>query len=57
MLIDDSSKIARLSNSIAGIDQLQPIYYFIWFKFISMQEKILTVNSDMYYMNGKINYN
>ena len=30
MLIDDSSKIARLSSTIAGLDQLQPIYHFLW---------------------------
>jgi preprotein translocase subunit SecA len=30
MLIDDSSKIARLATTVAGLDQLQPIYHFIW---------------------------
>ena len=29
MLIDDSSKIARLSSTVAGMDQLQPIYHII----------------------------
>ncbi len=29
MLIDDSSKIARLSTTISGLDQLQPIYHYI----------------------------
>lgn len=37
MLIDDSSKIARLSSTIAGIDQLQPIYYFIWLRLTLMK--------------------
>lgn len=27
MLIDDSSKIARLSSCIAGMDHIQPIYH------------------------------
>lgn len=30
MLIDDSSKIARLCSHIAGVDQLIPIYYYLW---------------------------
>lgn len=30
MLIDDNSKIARLSTSIAGIETLQYMYHLIW---------------------------
>ena len=29
MLIDDSSKIAKLANSMAEMDRLQPIYFFL----------------------------
>jgi hypothetical protein len=41
MLIDDSSKIARLSSTIAGMDQLQPIYHYIWQRLMSIQDKII----------------
>ncbi len=44
MLIDDSSKIARLSSIIAGIDQLQPIYHFLWNSYISLTEKIYFID-------------
>jgi len=30
LLIDDSTKIAKLSSPVAGIDQLQPAYYFLY---------------------------
>jgi superfamily II DNA or RNA helicase len=39
MLIDDSSKIARLSSTVAGIDQLQPIYHFIWQRLITLTQE------------------
>jgi hypothetical protein len=41
MLIDDSSKIARLSSTIAGMDQLQPFYYFIWQRITFLQNRII----------------
>jgi len=56
MLIDDSSKIARLSSTVAGLDLLQPIYHFLWQQMISMQSKILFVNGKMYMVQGTINY-
>lgn len=30
MLVDDSSKIVRLSSTVAGLDQLQIFYHLIW---------------------------
>jgi hypothetical protein len=56
MLIDDSSKIARLSSTIAGMDQLQPIYHFLWQRLISMQEKLIEIDGKMYHVYGKITY-
>ena len=56
MLIDDSSKIARLSSTIAGMDQLQPIYHFIWQRLISMQEKVVEIDGKMYLLYGKLGF-
>jgi len=54
MLIDDSSKIARLSSTIAGMDQLQPIYYFLWQRLVTMQEKVIEIDGKMCLFYGKI---
>ena len=54
MLIDDSSKIAKLSTSIAGSDLLQPIYHFLWHRLNSLHEKVLEVQGKMYLLYGKI---
>lgn len=56
MLIDDSSKIARLATTVAGLDQLQPIYYFLWLRLIYFQERIIEIDGKMYQLYGKINY-
>jgi hypothetical protein len=56
MLIDDSSKIARLSSTIAGMDQLQPIYHFLWQRLLSMQEKVVEIDGKMCLLYGKISY-
>ncbi|KAL4473568.1 hypothetical protein ABPG74_022432 [Tetrahymena malaccensis] len=56
MLIDDNSKIARLSSTIPGIDQLQPIYCFLWQRLIFLQERILEINGKICFFNGKISY-
>ncbi|EAS05901.2 helicase carboxy-terminal domain protein (macronuclear) [Tetrahymena thermophila SB210] len=56
MLIDDSSKIARLSSTIAGMDQLQPVYHFLWQRLLSMQEKVVEIDGKMYFLYGKISY-
>jgi preprotein translocase subunit SecA len=56
MLIDDSSKIARLSSSIAGMDQLQIIYHFLWQRLNHMQERVLYIDGQLYLLYGKLNY-
>jgi preprotein translocase subunit SecA len=52
MLIDDSSKIARLSSTIAGMDQLHPFYYFIWQRLVFLQKRIIESDSKLIYVNG-----
>ena len=42
-LIDDCSKIARLSNNIIGMDALQPLYKAIWAR-LSYLESMLETN-------------
>lgn len=39
MLIDDSSKIARLSSTAAGMDHFLPIYGFIWQKLSEIRQR------------------
>jgi len=56
MLIDDSSKIARLSTKIAGMDQLEIIYHNIWYKLNSIKEKIIIINTQSYLLYGKVSY-
>ncbi|CAF4625097.1 unnamed protein product [Rotaria sp. Silwood2] len=56
MLIDDSSKIARLATIIPGIDQLQIIYHTIWYRLIYLQDRILEINNKIYLFHGKISF-
>ncbi|CAF4777886.1 unnamed protein product [Rotaria sp. Silwood1] len=56
MLIDDSSKIARLASSMSGMDQLQIIYYLLWHQLVSLQEKIIRLDNKMYLFYGKIKF-
>ncbi|CAF2645385.1 unnamed protein product [Rotaria sp. Silwood2] len=55
MLIDDSSKIARLASTISGMDQLQIIYHLLWNHLSFLQEKIIQLDSKMYLFYGKTN--
>jgi preprotein translocase subunit SecA len=41
MLIDDSSKIAKISSNIAGMDKLEIIYLLIWEKLLITKKKII----------------
>jgi preprotein translocase subunit SecA len=36
MLIDDSSKIAKISSNIEGMDKLENIYLLIWQKLLKL---------------------
>ncbi len=56
MLIDDSCKIARLSSTIAGLDQLQPIYHYLWQRLITMQKKFVEIDGKMCLLYGEISY-
>ncbi|CAF3995055.1 unnamed protein product, partial [Rotaria sordida] len=56
MLIDDSSKIARLASTMSGMDQLQIIYQLLWHQLISLQEKIIRLDNKMYLFYGKIKF-
>lgn len=54
MLIDDSSKIARLSSAAAGMDHFQPVYFYLWHQLISIKEKFIVFEDKMYLINGKV---
>ncbi|CAF1374953.1 unnamed protein product [Rotaria sordida] len=54
MLIDDSSKIARLATTMSGMDQLQIIYHALWNQFCSLQKKIIEIDNKLYLFYGKI---
>ncbi len=56
MLIDDSSKIARLASTVAGMDHFQAIYVFIWQRLISIKEKFVVFNNKTYFIEGKIEF-
>ncbi|CAG0894755.1 unnamed protein product, partial [Cyprideis torosa] len=56
MLIDDSSKIARLSSTVPGMDHFQPIYVFIWQHLMVIKEKFIMFNNQMYFVNGKVDF-
>jgi len=56
MLIDDSSKIARLSSTVAGMDHFQAIYVFIWQRLISIKEKFIMFANKMYFIDGKVGF-
>lgn len=53
MLIDDSSKIARLATFIPGMDQLQIIYHFIWYRLNFIYDNIVTIDNNDYLLCGK----
>lgn len=56
MLIDDSSKISRLSSTAAGMDHFQSVYAFIWQKLLSIKEKFIMFNNKMYLIDGKVDF-
>ncbi|CAF4986969.1 unnamed protein product [Rotaria sp. Silwood1] len=56
MLIDDSSKIAKLATTIPGMDQLQIIYHFLWHQLITFRDKIHIIDDKMYLLNGKVGF-
>lgn len=56
MLIDDSSKIARLSSTVPGMDHFQPIYVYIWQYLTSVKERFIMFNNKMYFVEGKVGF-
>ncbi|CAF4661638.1 unnamed protein product, partial [Rotaria sp. Silwood2] len=56
MLIDDSSKIARLATTIAGIDQLQIIYHVLWHELTTISQRIMEFDEKFYLFYGKISF-
>ena len=54
MLIDDSSKIARLSSTVAGMDHFLALYGFIWQYLMSVKERFIMFNNKMYFIEGKV---
>jgi hypothetical protein len=56
MLIDDSSKIARLATTIPGMDQIQIIYHLLWHRLVLLQEKIIDINGQIFYFYGKLGF-
>jgi hypothetical protein len=55
MLIDDTSKISRLSSTAVGMDHFQPIYCFIWYKLLNtIKNNFIMIENKMYSFYGKI---
>ena len=54
MLIDDGSRIARLSTTMAGMDQLQPVYISLWRELSSVIEKVHKVGDKLYLFYGEV---
>ena len=56
MLIDDSSKISRLSSTVPGMDHFHTIYVFIWQHLTSIKQKLIIMNTKWYFVNGKLGF-
>jgi len=56
LLVDDSSKIARLATTVPGMDQLQPFYHYMWQRFSYLQERLLEIDGKMYLLYGKLGH-
>jgi len=56
ILIDDSSKIARLSSTVPGMDHFTAIYVFIWHRLISMKDKFIMFKNTLYFVYGKVGF-
>ncbi|CAF4075923.1 unnamed protein product [Rotaria sordida] len=56
MLIDDSSKIARLATTIPGMDQLQLIYHVLWHELVSLSERVIKFDEKTYLLHKKYSF-
>ena len=54
MLLDDCSKMARLSHTVAGMDLLIPIYYLVYDKCLNLLSNCVFIKDKIYYVNGKL---
>ncbi len=54
MMIDDSTKIAKLSSTIAGMDQLREPYYFVTYQVKYLLDHIIDIDGQTYYFPGKV---
>ena len=53
MLIDDNSKIARLSSTIPGMDTFQFIFVALWYKLTSIEEQLFVYKGKTYLLKAK----
>lgn len=53
MFVDDSSKLARLSSTLPGMDLLQIVYHLIWQRLHDIQQRLFAVGTGTYYLEGK----
>ena len=56
MLIDDTTKIARLSSTMPGMSNFQPIYALIWCCLDSIDKKLISFNHKTYYVDGEVSF-
>ncbi len=54
IIIDDASKIAKLASHVAGMDQLQPIYFFLWQRINQLQNKFIELDGKLYSFYGTL---
>lgn len=56
IIIDDSTTIAKLSSTVAGMDQLQPVYYYLSRRVNELLQNIHEINGQIYLFYGKVHY-
>ncbi len=56
MLIDDSSRIAKLASTVAGMDQLQPIYLLLFQRINEMHKRVLEIDGKLHFLNGLLSH-
>ncbi|KAA0202607.1 hypothetical protein HAZT_HAZT002059, partial [Hyalella azteca] len=56
MLVDDSSKIARLSSTVPGMDHFHALYVFIWQFLVSIKNQFIMCNNKLYFLEGKVEF-
>lgn len=54
MFIDDSTKLARLSSTLPGMDLIQLLYFTIWDRLTHIKSRLYQVNGEIYYLEGRL---